>query len=272
MIVNRDRSTSQDPAPIPSCTQLQIFHPQGQSTMGSILKPTRYVYNIHAVLEPSSCTGIRSLIDKYNQPEYRTPRLYPSQESTWSHITLFRLPALDPNICRRAVSKASKRFPPFEITFTRPYRMSTGSEGKNDYVALEYWSYELSEIVQKLRKELIGVVDEYGKTATAHLGDRKGRSVRRKLIEELHDESPHVTVASKLYEEQSGRILKDLRRSFGDVGSASKFTVKATGLEFVELNADGMRPRYLQSDEFPFQPRDAEKSDSGGGVENLTPE
>ncbi|PVH74088.1 hypothetical protein DL98DRAFT_594404 [Cadophora sp. DSE1049] len=206
--------------------------------MGPIAQSTRHFLNIHATLEPSSCALIRSLIDKYQQPEFRSGRQHATRESTWSHLTLLRLPAVDSDICRLAASKVSRLYAPFEVAFARPYRTVTG---KDDYVALEYWSCELSGIVQMLRKELFKTVDEHANTMTAHLGD-------------------------------NGKILRDLKKSFGEHGNSSNYIVKVIGLELVKLNTPGTRPRYLETEKFPFQYQDLAKTNLGGTAGDPKPQ
>ncbi|KAH7346183.1 hypothetical protein BKA65DRAFT_501932 [Rhexocercosporidium sp. MPI-PUGE-AT-0058] len=216
--------------------------------MGLIAKTQRNPMAIRVVLEPSSSTFIRSLIDKYRQPEYC--RAKPRPASTWSHLMLLRLPPIDPSICSQATSKISRLYNPFDVVFSRPYRASVS---RGDYVALEYWSYEASEVMKHLQEDLFSEAQEYADSVTCHLGDKKARTKRRDIMAGLDDGTPHVTLASKLSEQESEKILNDLKKNFSDYVNTPSFTVRAVALELMELSDSKDLPRYLEPENFPFE-------------------
>lgn len=192
------------------------------------------------MLEPGSCDFIRSLIDKY-QPKYS------AQPSTWSHMMLLRVPPIDRETCQQAASEAARRFTPFNITFSRPYR-SLAHRGY--YVALEYWSDQISKVTDQLRSDIIYDVEKYAEDVTVDLKDADAWIARKKIMRALGNITPHVTIASKLHEGPSWSILRDLKETSTKYGNTPKFTVKAVGLELVEFSEKGALPG---SEKFPFE-------------------
>ncbi|KAG4443052.1 hypothetical protein IFR05_001448 [Cadophora sp. M221] len=239
--------------------------------MGLITQTTRNSMGIRVLLEPSSSAYIRSLMDKYNKPEYSQPRQHRPPPSTWSHMMLLRVPPIDPNVYRQAAFKISRLFNPFDVVFSRPYRERVK---RGDYVALEYWSYELSEVVKHFQKDVFSQAQEYADYETAHLGTRQAKRRWLQVMRGLDDDTPHVTLASRLSEWDSDRVLSDLESSFFEYGNTAGFTVRAVALELVQYNEPGLVPQFLEAEQFPFgvqkkvevesQMEDAEKKSERG--------
>ncbi|KAH9207465.1 hypothetical protein DL95DRAFT_396062 [Leptodontidium sp. 2 PMI_412] len=220
--------------------------------MGFITPAARNPMAIRVLLDPNSSAYIRSLINKYRQVEYGQPRHHeakPPPLSTWSHMMLLRVPPIDPSVYNQAASKLSRLYNPFDVVFSRPYRALSK---RGNYVALEYWSYELSEVVKHLQKDLFSQAQEYADHATAHLATKKARSRRLQIMRGLDDDTPHVTLASRLSEEDSEKVLTDLKSSFLEHGNTSSFTVRAVALELAQYNDPGQVPQFVKLEEFPF--------------------